>query len=46
MEGVEEIPESAMSEGLPWTWEMFPEFLDCIESRPHDIDLAALVPHV
>lgn len=45
MEGVEEIPESAMHEGLPWTWETFPEFLDCIESRPHDIDLAALVPH-
>ena len=45
MEGVEEIPESAMHEGLPWTWETFPEFLDCIESRAHDIDLAALVPH-
>ena len=45
MEGVEEIPESAMHEGLPWTWETFPEFLDCIDSRPHDIDVAALVPH-
>ncbi len=45
MEGVEEIPESAMHEGLPWTWETFPEFLDCIDSRPHDIDFAALVPH-
>lgn len=45
MEGVEEIPESAMHEGLPWTWETFPEFLDCIDSRQHDIDLAALVPH-
>ena len=45
MEGVEEIPEAAMHEGLPWTWETFPEFLDCIESRPHDIDFAALVPH-
>ncbi len=45
MEGVEEIPESAMHEGLPWTWETFPEFLDCIDSRPHDIDMAALVPH-
>ncbi len=45
MEGVEEIPESAMHEGLPWTWETFPEFLDCLDSRPHDIDLAALVPH-
>ncbi len=45
MEGVEEIPESAMHEGLPWSWETFPEFLDCIDARPHDIDLAALVPH-
>lgn len=45
MEGVEEIPESAMHEGLPWSWETFPEFLDCIDSKPHDIDLAALVPH-
>jgi N-acyl-D-amino-acid deacylase len=45
MEGVEEIPESAMHEGLPWTWETFPEFLDYIDSCPHDIDLAALVPH-
>lgn len=45
MEGVEEIPETAMHEGLPWTWETFPEFLDCVEARPHDIDVAALVPH-
>lgn len=45
MEGVEEIPESALHEGLPWTWETFPEFLDCIDNRPHDIDFAALVPH-
>ncbi len=45
MEGVEEIPEAAMHEGLPWTWETFPEFLDYIDSRPHDIDFAALVPH-
>jgi N-acyl-D-aspartate/D-glutamate deacylase len=45
MEGVEEIPESVMNEGLPWSWETFPEYLDCLDSRPHDIDLAALVPH-
>ena len=45
MEGVEEIPETAMNEGLPWTWESFAEYLDCIESKPHDIDFAALVPH-
>jgi N-acyl-D-amino-acid deacylase len=45
MEGVEEIPESVMNEGLPWNWETFTEYLDCLDSRPHDIDLAALVPH-
>jgi N-acyl-D-amino-acid deacylase len=45
MEGVEEIPETAMNEGLPWTWESFSEYLDAVEARPHDIDVAALVPH-
>lgn len=45
MEGVEEIPGTAMNEGLPWTWESFPEFLDTLESRPRDIDVAALFPH-
>jgi N-acyl-D-aspartate/D-glutamate deacylase len=45
MEGVEEIPGTAMAEGLPWTWESFPEFLDELESRPRDIDVAALLPH-
>jgi N-acyl-D-aspartate/D-glutamate deacylase len=45
MEGVEEIPGTAMDEGLPWTWESFPEFLDTLESRPRDIDVAALFPH-
>ena len=45
MEGVEEIPETAMNEGLPWTWESFAEYLDAVDSRPHDIDVAALVPH-
>jgi N-acyl-D-amino-acid deacylase len=45
MEGVEEIPETAMAEGLPWTWETFPEYLDMLDSKPRDIDIAALVPH-
>lgn len=45
MEGVEEIPGSAMNEGLPWTWESFAEYLDAVAARPHDIDVAALVPH-
>ncbi len=45
MEGVEEIPETAMAEGLPWTWETFPEYLDMLDAKPRDIDIAALVPH-
>ncbi|MBL6689479.1 MAG: amidohydrolase family protein [Pseudomonadales bacterium] len=45
MEGVEEIPGSAMDEGLPWNWESFPEFLDALEAKPRDIDIAALLPH-
>jgi N-acyl-D-aspartate/D-glutamate deacylase len=45
MEGVEEIPGTAMDEGLPWTWESFPEYLDTLDSRARDIDIAALFPH-
>ncbi len=45
MEGVEEIPGTAMAEGLPWNWESFPEYLDSLDAKPRDIDIAALVPH-
>ena len=45
MAGVEDIPGVVMVEGLPWTWETFPEFLDSVEAHPRDIDLAALLPH-
>jgi len=45
MEGVEDIPGSALHEGLPWTWESFPEFLDTLETRRYDADLAVHVPH-
>ncbi len=45
MEGVEDIPGTALHEGLPWTWESFEEYLDCLESMPHDIDLAVQLPH-
>jgi len=45
MEGVEDIPELVMAEGLPWDWQSFPDFLDAIERKPHDIDFAVLLPH-
>ncbi|MCP5178950.1 MAG: amidohydrolase family protein [Pseudomonadales bacterium] len=45
MEGVEEIPGTALAEGLPWNWETFPQYLDALDGMPRDIDVAALVPH-
>lgn len=45
MEGVEDIPGTALHEGIRWQWETFPEYLDAIEAAPHAIDVAAQVPH-
>jgi N-acyl-D-amino-acid deacylase len=45
MEGVEDIPEVVMAEGVPWNWETFPEYLDAIGQRHADIDFAAQLPH-
>ena len=45
MEGVEDIPGAALHEGLAWNWNSFSEFLNAIDTRPHDIDIAAQVPH-
>jgi len=45
MEGVEDIPGSALTEGIQWQWETFPEYLDAIESTPHAIDFATQIPH-
>lgn len=45
MEGVEDIPGIVMAAGLTWEWETFPQFLDAIEARAHDIDIAAFAPH-
>ena len=45
MEGVEDIPEVVMTAGLPWDWETFPQYLDALDSRARDIDVAAYVPH-
>jgi N-acyl-D-aspartate/D-glutamate deacylase len=45
MEGVEDIPGAALHEGLSWDWQTFPEYLDALEHRPHDIDIGAQLPH-
>jgi len=45
MEGVEDIPGSALVEGIEWTWERFPEYLDALEAMPRAIDVGAQVPH-
>jgi len=45
MEGVEDIPGTALHEGLPWTWESFGEYLDHLDGRRYDADVAAQVPH-
>ncbi|HEX5265240.1 MAG TPA: amidohydrolase family protein, partial [Acidimicrobiales bacterium] len=45
MEGVEDIPGAALHEGLSWEWQSFSQYLDALETRPHDIDFAAQVPH-
>jgi N-acyl-D-amino-acid deacylase len=45
MAGVEDIPGVVMTDGLPWTWETFPEYMDALETRHRDIDVAAYLPH-
>lgn len=45
MAGVEDIPGVVMTDGLPWTWETFPEYLDTLEAGKRDIDVAAYLPH-
>lgn len=45
MEGVEDIPGTALSAGLKWNWESFGEYMSAIDDTPHTIDFAAQVPH-
>jgi N-acyl-D-aspartate/D-glutamate deacylase len=45
MEGVEDIPGTALAEGLTWNWESFPEYLDELARLPRTIDVGAHVPH-
>jgi N-acyl-D-aspartate/D-glutamate deacylase len=41
MEGVEDIPFPVLSEGLPWNWESYPDYLDALAARAFDIDIAS-----
>ena len=45
MEGVEDLPEAVLSAGIPWAWEDFGGYLDFLQSRSYNIDIAAQVPH-
>jgi N-acyl-D-aspartate/D-glutamate deacylase len=45
VEDVEDIPGSALHEGVAWNWESFPEYLDAVDAFPRAIDVGAQVPH-
>src|SRR3954463_16339563 len=45
MEGVEDIPGTALHEGIDWQWESFAEYLDALDKTPRVMDIAAQVPH-
>ena len=45
MEGVEDIPGTALHEGINWQWESFPEYLDTLEDKPLAIDVGTQIPH-
>ena len=45
MEGVEDIPGSALSEGIRWDWETYPEYLDAVERAEKMLDVGTQVPH-
>ena len=45
MEGGEDIPGTALHEGINWQWESFPEYLDILENKPLAIDVGTQIPH-
>jgi N-acyl-D-aspartate/D-glutamate deacylase len=45
MEGVEDIPFPVLTEGLPWTWESYPDYLDALAARRFDVDIGTQLPH-
>jgi len=45
MEGVEDIPGTALSEGMTWDWETFPEYLDALDRRRWTVDVGTQIAH-
>src|ERR1700742_2046535 len=45
MEGVEDIPGTALSEGMSWDWETFPDYLNVLDRMPRVMDIATQIPH-
>ena len=45
MEGVEDIPGTALAEGMTWDWETFPQYMDALEKLPRTVDVGTHVPH-
>ncbi|MDP3747942.1 MAG: amidohydrolase family protein [Phenylobacterium sp.] len=45
MEGVEDIPFPVLTQGLPWNWESFPDYLDSLDRRSFDVDIGTQLPH-
>ena len=45
MEGVEDIPGTALNDGIQWDWESFPEYLDALEKKNRAVNVATQLPH-
>jgi len=45
MEGVEDIPGTALAEGIKWNWESFPEYMNAVEKMQRAVDVGVQVPH-
>jgi N-acyl-D-aspartate/D-glutamate deacylase len=45
MEGVEDIPGTALAEGITWEWSSFPEYMSALDAMPHTLDFLTMVPH-
>ncbi len=45
MEGVEDIPGTALTEGIEWEWETFDGYLDALDRREYVLDIGTQVPH-